>query len=93
MNRHLTNMVPQASEAAQDSSKRAQDGPMTAQDCLKKAQRGPKTAQEGSKRSLGRADEAKTNGFLKLFIDFWILMFPGFRQLKTGQEASKIAPI
>ena len=30
--------------------------------------------------------------FLKLFIDFWILTFPGFRQLKTAQDTSNIAP-
>ena len=30
--------------------------------------------------------------FLKMFIDVRILTFPGFRQLKTAQEASKIAP-
>ena len=29
---------------------------------------------------------------LKLSIDFWILTFLGFRQLKTAQEASRIAP-
>ena len=29
---------------------------------------------------------------LKFFIGFWILTFLGFRQLKTAQEASRIAP-
>ena len=30
--------------------------------------------------------------FLRVVIDFWILTFPGFRQLKTAEEASKIDP-
>ena len=34
----------------------------------------------------------KTMIFLRLFIGFWILTFPGFRQLKTAQQAPKIAP-
>ena len=74
-----------ASKTAQNCSKRTQDCFMTAPNGLKRAQRGPQEASRGPKRQQPMV-------FHRFFIDFWILTFPGFRQLKTAQEASKIAP-
>ena len=86
-------MAQHASKAANDGSKMAQDGLMTAQDGLKRAQRGPQDGSRGLQEEPPEGPKRqKTTVFLKLFIDFWILTFLGFRQLKTAQEASRIAP-
>ena len=86
-------MAQYASKTAQYGSKTAQDGPMTAQDCLKRAQRGPQDGSRGlQEEPLEGPKKQKTKVILKLFIVFWILTFLDFRQLKTAQEASRIAP-
>ena len=68
--------------------------PLTAQDGLKMAQRAP--PQGGSRalkeEPLESPKRQKPMVSLRCFIDFWSLAFPGFRQLKTAQEAPKIAP-
>ena len=70
----------------QDGSKRAQDGPKRAEKAPHDGFRGlHEEPPEGPKKQ-------KTMDFLRFFIGFWILTFLGFRQLKTAQEASRIAP-
>ena len=66
---------------------------MTAQDGLKMAREAPKDGSRGLREEPQESPrKQKTMVFLWFLIDLWILTFPGFRQLKTAQEASKIAP-
>ena len=65
---------------------------MTAQDGLKMAQRAPQDGSRGlQEEPLESPKKQKPMVFLRFFIDCWILTFPGFRQLKTAQETSKVA--
>ena len=86
-------MAQHASKTAQDSSKRAQYGPTTAEDGLKMVQKAPQDGSRGlQEEPLESRKKQKSMVFLRCFIELSILTFPGFRQLKTAQETSKIAP-
>ena len=73
-----------------------QEGPgwsLTAQDGLKRAEKAPHDGFRGVREEPPEGPKRqKPMVFLRFFIGFWILTFLGFRQLKTAQEASRIAP-
>ena len=90
-------MAKDANKTAQDGSKTAQDGLTTAQDLQegsKRPPRRPKRAQDDSRglQEDPREGPNKHKSLLALtcLIDFGVIPFPSFRQLKTAQEASKI---
>ena len=80
-------MAKHASKTAQDVSKRAQYCPMLAQDGLKRAEKishdGFSELHEESPESTKRHKPMVSDW---LFVVIWIIMFLGFRHLKTAPE-------